>query len=354
MQSLQNNVSHPTSRAVSLADQGYFWVGLNYEKHSGQTVLDGNQMYVEYQIPATVTREFPIVLIHGGGGQGLDWISTPDGRPGWRTLLLQQGYEVYIVDRPGHGRAPTSNHECSPPGPTPSVEELGPLFAGANNPDHDQWPGNGHEDDPALAQLLASQGPMPDLRKDHQLMQQHGSELLERIGPSILMTSSAGGPAGWLIADARPELVAGIIALEPLGPSGPFPLSWGLASVPLHFRPEVHQASLDLVETVSENHAEKLRLQREPARQLPHLVDIPIAIVTGDQSFARSMDIGTVAFLKQAGCRNVHHLKLNELGVFGNGHLMMIERNNAAILEVLIQWLDQNITSLPVAPSKTS
>jgi hypothetical protein len=28
-------------------------------------------------------RPFPVVLVHGGGGQGTDWMETPDGRPGW-------------------------------------------------------------------------------------------------------------------------------------------------------------------------------------------------------------------------------------------------------------------------------
>src|SRR5699024_7149666 len=176
------------SPTVSLSDQRYFWVGLNYEKRSGHTVVAGTQMYVEYQKPETVTQKFPIVLIHGGGGQGLDWISTPDGRPGWRTLLLQEGYEVYVVDRPGHGRSPALEPHHTFAVITPSVQSLGPLFAGSNNPDHHQWPGNGQEDDPSLAQLLASQGPMTDLSLDHHLMQQHGVELLERIGRSIIIT----------------------------------------------------------------------------------------------------------------------------------------------------------------------
>ena len=49
---------------------------------------------------------YPIVIVHGGGGQGLDWLARPDGGPGWVTYLLQEGYRVYLVDRPGHGRSP--------------------------------------------------------------------------------------------------------------------------------------------------------------------------------------------------------------------------------------------------------
>ena len=63
-------------------------------------------MYVEHWIPAQVRHPYPVVLIHGGFGQGSDWFSTPDGRRGWATLFLEQGYKVYVLDRPGQGRNP--------------------------------------------------------------------------------------------------------------------------------------------------------------------------------------------------------------------------------------------------------
>ena len=75
-------------------------------KLASGTVVNGEQMYVEYFVPAQVRHPFSIVLVHGGGGQGLDWMTTPDGRPGWVHHLVQEGYRVYVVDRPGHGRSP--------------------------------------------------------------------------------------------------------------------------------------------------------------------------------------------------------------------------------------------------------
>jgi hypothetical protein len=38
-----------TSTGIHLADQGFFWVGVTYEERAGQTVVDGSQLYVEYQ-----------------------------------------------------------------------------------------------------------------------------------------------------------------------------------------------------------------------------------------------------------------------------------------------------------------
>ena len=82
------------------------WVNVKRAEVANRTFVGGQQMYVEYMIPSRVRHPFPIVLVHGGGGQGLDWMGTPDGRPGWFQHLAAEGYKVYVVDRPGHGRAP--------------------------------------------------------------------------------------------------------------------------------------------------------------------------------------------------------------------------------------------------------
>jgi len=48
----------------------------------------------------------------------------------------------------------------------------------------------------------------------------------------------------------------------------------------------------------------------------------------------------TAAYLTQAGVRNTF-IRLADQGVRGNGHMMMIEKNNAAIAGVIAQWLDK-------------
>ncbi len=195
--------------------RGVFWVGDDTVSLPQGTVPRG-QMFVQWEAPATVTKPYPIVLVHGGGGQGTDWLGTPDGRPGWATFLLQEGYAVYVVDRPGHGRSPFHPDVLGPMGSPLSIELVSRLFTNAaGSPGahptahlHTQWPGSGDPDDPCVRHFAAGTGPMlADLSAAHAVERERGAALLDEIGSAILMTASAGAPMGWLTADARPSLV---------------------------------------------------------------------------------------------------------------------------------------------------
>ncbi|MGE0446961.1 MAG: twin-arginine translocation signal domain-containing protein, partial [Vicinamibacterales bacterium] len=101
-QAAQAAASAAKALPLDLAEWSYMWVNVKRSDTARGSFIGGQQMYVEYMIPARVRHPFPIVLVHGGGGQGLDWMGTPDGRPGWFQHLAAEGYKVYVVDRPGH------------------------------------------------------------------------------------------------------------------------------------------------------------------------------------------------------------------------------------------------------------
>lgn len=137
-----------------------FWVG-------GETVATDTgqrlrgQMFVEHVAPEQATRP-PVVLIHGGGAQGLDYLVTPDGRPGWAPLLAERGHDVYVVDRVGHGRSPYDPTVLGELGQAMGFEFLaGLFFPPADGPGshptsalHTQWPGGTTIDDPVVRQFL--------------------------------------------------------------------------------------------------------------------------------------------------------------------------------------------------------
>jgi pimeloyl-ACP methyl ester carboxylesterase len=299
---------------------------------------------VWYQVPAEATQPYPIVLVHGGGGQGTDWLSTPDGRPGWATRLVQLGFPTYVLDRAGLGRSPYSVELYGPSTPVPTYEYISGRFTAA--PRSGRWPGTGELGDAALDHLVASMGPsIADFARTHALMGRAAAELAERIGPMIIITHSMGAPFGWLAAERCPGMVRALVALEPLGPAfarlpGGSALDWGLTAIPMTYDPPASDPAELRLEAWHQpgNGAAEFFVQREPARKLRHLAGLPIAVVTSGRSLMAPTDAGTVAFLSQAGA-DVTHLRLEDLGLTGNGHLMMLEENSDAVLEVVTTWL---------------
>jgi pimeloyl-ACP methyl ester carboxylesterase len=348
---------------LDLAEWSFFWLGVQRAKLAKGTVVNGEQMYVESFVPAQVTHPFSMVLVHGGGGQGLDWMTTPDGRPGWAHLLVMQGYRVYVVDRPGHGRSPFHPDLQGPFGARPgtydgmsrqfTAPEKAPMPYGPQAKLHTQWPGaTGVAGDPTLDQVAAGQGGafVPDIARTHAVWAERAGELLDKIGPAVIVTHSAGGPFAWIAANARPNLVVGLLPVEPAGP--PFGnLRYGVAASPLAFDPPVADASeLKTVEVQpAEPGRDKYLIQAEPARRLKNLQGIPIGLTTSPASYHFPYDLGTVAFLKQAGC-SVTHIELDKIGISGNAHFMMMERNNRDVLQPLLNFLQQTVT--PYAQKK--
>jgi pimeloyl-ACP methyl ester carboxylesterase len=87
----------------------------------------------------------------------------------------------------------------------------------------------------------------------------------------------------------------------------------------------------------------KCWLQKAPARQLVNLVKIPIAVVSGEASFYAPYAHCLVKYLEQAG---VHPAWLNlcAMGIHGNGHMMMLEKNSAQIADVMEKWLRKAVS----------
>ncbi|HEX4289634.1 MAG TPA: hypothetical protein VH021_12000 [Trebonia sp.] len=71
-------------------------------------------------------------------------------------------------------------------------------------------PGDGSRRDPSPATFLAWQAPLAgDIVRAHEDMLAGAVGLLERIGPSVLLTHSLGAGFGWLALSECPSLVFG-------------------------------------------------------------------------------------------------------------------------------------------------
>ena len=314
--------------------RGHFWIPGERVVKDGKTYQRG-PMFAEWEAPEQVTRRYPIVLVHGGGLQGTEWLDTSDGRPGWAQRLVEAGYAIVVVDRPGQGRSPLHIDIVGPMGPPFSYEGGRQIYFPPDpSGKHTQWPFS-PDDAEAMDQFIAGYGPLPaDLAESEDMDADRLARLLDRIGPSVLLTHSASGPSGWLAADRRPGLVKAIVSIEPMGP--PFadipnigPLHWGLTAAPLTFDPPRYTP-------------EAVRDADPATLRLPNLVGVPIAVVTGDTSSFAPASPPIVAALKAGGAA-AELLHLPDHGVTGNGHGLIYEKNSDAALQPVLAWLEQNI-----------
>jgi pimeloyl-ACP methyl ester carboxylesterase len=331
--------------SVQLASQGHFWVGIQ-RKTTSYGAIPMGQMFVQYMKPARRTRPYPIVMVHGGGGQGCHMMGI-GRRPGWVHFFVQSGYDVYWVDRPSYGRA-TYHPEALPPSHLPIVPAFEGLINATNVFKTAQWPGPGGMDDPLIGQFMANErGNISDEALHSNLVWPGGAELLDKIGPSILFGHAFGGFFGWGVADRRPDLVKAIVCMEIN--SNPFAgqFRWGLTAAPMTYDPPVSDpAEFKLVDVTPPPNSPRpivspYKLQAEPARQWKNLRGKPVSWITSEDG-AGGSPVAQVAFLKQAGL-DATMLRLRDYGITGNGNLMLMEKNNREVYRVLQDWIDQTL-----------
>ena len=306
---------------ITLRDQGHFFVGgkMTAPAENG-SVQVYNQMFVGYQLPAEKSHSYPLVLVHGGGGQATDWFTTPDGRDGWRDYFLAAGFDVYWVDRPGYGRSPTN-------------QRYGELSESANSSiinflaNSKHWPGDSQNPtDPSIVTWLSSSPPGPYAGDD--IAAANISQLLDRIGPAILITHSAGAASGWLAADLNPSKVAGIIAFEPGASNMTSSIRKGLTFEP---------ALPDNFEPWSDAEGCEMQPQAAPSK-LKNFTGFPVHLVGSEMGLIAGLPCAVKVF-SQAGV-NVKYTYLPDLGLTGNGHFMMAETNNGETARIFIDLAD--------------
>ncbi|WP_181180803.1 alpha/beta fold hydrolase [Paracoccus sp. FO-3] len=335
---------------MTIVEQGSFFVGghslqaagefdagaLGYTD-KGQTFWK-DQMYVQYQIPADA-RKLPIVLVHGGGGTGRVWETTPDGREGYQTIFLRRGFPVYIVDAPRRGRSGYPSYN-GPFGQLDGDEIIpnrtqraGIQYAWSRwriGPKYPEVFPVQQFDVESIESFI--QHLVPDVNRDPDAVVQALVALLEKIGPAILVTHSESGIYGWKTATLS-DNVKGIVSYEP---GFVFPEDSMPDPIPL-FEGEMAAGSV-----VSNDEFAKLanipiqivygdNIPSEPIPDIP--ADGRRAQVVASQLFADSLNgIGG----------NASILSLPSVGLFGNSHFMFSDLNNLQVADQLSKFLAEN------------
>lgn len=357
----------PTFSTADLSRTGIFYAGGKYVGGPGKEVMAGDA-YVEVWVPKQIRHPYPIVYIHGAGQTATDWMQTPDGRPGWAYYFAKQGYVQYLVDSPARGRSPyVPDHDGNLTIRTAANLEA-TFTASAKKGDfprahlHTQFPGTGLMGDPifddfAKTQVQFLQGGGP--ASQDELSRDAFVALLDMIKtPVIILSHSQGGTVGWLMADARPAQVKGIVTVEPAAPpikgvdtakvtyNGGGGLSWGVSNDPIHYDPPIQSPS-ELQVALEEKSdipgdVVPCYLQKEPARKLINLEKIPVVYLSSEGGYHRVFDHCLAKWLNQAGVKT-EFVRLEDAGIHGNGHEMMLEKNSDEIARFMERWIQKNV-----------
>jgi hypothetical protein len=230
------------AQPLVIAEQGVMTAGGTVRKNQTEERMDLDYLFAQYQKPVN-PREHALVMWHGGGQHARTYLTTPDGREGYDSIFLRRGFSVYVIDQPGRARGSRSDEAITIPGATYSGPTLWEAFRwGTWVPPAAPtfYPGVQISQNPKHIDQYYQQGAVNIAPGEFEAANAETgpsamAALLQKTGPSVLITHSAGGYVGWL-AGLKSNNVKGIVSYEPVRfvfPEGEVPPLDGRRFVPL-------------------------------------------------------------------------------------------------------------------------
>lgn len=326
--SLATGCAHHTSSGVSVQEVGSMHVGGRQITLAGLPVreivyspgspavkvnpngdFEAEQMYVQYIKQTSPKAKYPLLMWHGGGLTGVTWETKPDGKPGWQQFFLKAGHDVYVSDAVERGRASWARY--------PEIFKSEPFFRTKK----DAWelfrigPADSYQTDPAKRvkydntqfdvssfDQFAKQS-VPRWATNDGPTQAAYDALVQKVCPCVILVHSQGGNFAFTAALKAPDKIKAVIAIEPSGSPDP--------------------AKTDL----------------SALKAIPHL------FVWGDhleknpfwKSVSTQMRSYNQAVARQGGVSE--WVSLPDLGMNGNSHMLMMDRNSDQIAERVQAWM---------------
>jgi pimeloyl-ACP methyl ester carboxylesterase len=325
----------PSDTPLVLKAQGSFFVGgEKVEQTQGELGDLGpgghitvNQMYARFMVPQGGEGNVPVVMVHGATLTGKSWETTPDGRMGWDEYFVRKGHPVYVPDQVGRGRSGFNqavfNGVRAGSAPATSLprwlrfsdEVVWPNFRFGSKPgapyDDTQFP-------VAAVDELSKQG-VPDVSfggvPNPNPTLKALSDLANQVNDAVLMGHSQSGPFPLAAALLNPAVAKGLVLIEPGG-------------CPPNLTDE----------------------------QITTLATLPVLVVFGDHrdtptgigirpSWQLSFEgcHALIDRLKKAGGQ-AQMLGPAEIGVRGNSHMIMQDKNNLQIADLILKWIDERVS----------
>jgi pimeloyl-ACP methyl ester carboxylesterase len=322
------DVQTPATPLV-LKAQGSFFVG---GEKSDQTEIElgnlgpgghitVNQMYVRYMVPQDGADNVPVIMVHGATLTGKSWETTPDGRMGWDEYFVRKRHPVYVPDQVGRGRSGFNQAVFNNvrAGKAPAADQPA-MFRFS---DEVVWPNFrfGLKPGEPFADSQFPVGAVDELAKQ-------GIPDVSRLLPTPNPTFKA-------LSDLATQLKGAVVMGH--SQSGPFPLEVALLNPA----------------------ATKALVLVEPGRcpdsytddQVKVLAKVPILAVFGDhRDVATGISTRPSWQLSFEGCQallgrvkaaggDTQMLSPAETGIRGNSHMIMQDKNNQRIADLILQWI---------------
>ncbi len=271
-------------------------------------VYQVEQMYVQYFIPQDQKGALPLLMWHGGGLSGVTYETTPDGREGWLNYFIKKGWSVFNSDAVERGRSGWAMY--------PDVFKSEPIFLTKEDPFMRFRIGAGpgsYNSDPAKMKLksgsqfpaegynnFTKQGVPRWTTTDDAIIAAY-TELVDKVCPCVVLIHSQSGSFGQKVAQARPDKVKALVLVEPAGLGDP--------------------------------------------KLIANLKNTPILALYGDyiEEDARWPTIrgNQLKFLEQVKAAGGKYdvVDLPQIGIKGNSHMIMMDRNSDQVADLIQAWL---------------
>lgn len=306
--------------AITIERQGAFAVGGTVLGNPTASSLHCDHGVVEFQIPPD-PRSVNLLMWHSASA--VAWQQRWDGGEGFQSLFLRRGYPVYLWDGPRVGRA---DWGCAEHAYSPGIGRDQSNFVawrfGLQYPNWFEGVQFPTDDPEAWNQATRARYQEYDSVENAQLQSDAAAVLVDRIGPTVALTNSAGGLRALLTA-LKSDNMAGIVMYENVG--FVFPEGEWAGSTDGPFGP---------VEV--------------PLEEFRKLTRIPLQVVWGDnvdksptQSAALEQSKQFIALVNEHG-GNAELLMLRDAGLIGNTHIPFADLNNVEVADLLSGFLADN------------
>jgi pimeloyl-ACP methyl ester carboxylesterase len=320
--------------SLVLQAQGSFFVGgdnvlqTNIEAGGifGPGHLTVNQMYVEYMIPQGGGNKTPVVMVHGATLSGKSWETTPDGRMGFDEYFVRQGHAVYLADQVSRARS----------GFNQAI--FNDVRAGITTPPSAQ-PDMFRFTDESAWTVFRFGPTCCTPYADEQFPVQAAGEFSKQGIPDVNGVLPTPNPTYKALSDLAIKLKGAVVMGH--SESGLYPLEAALTN-------STGMKGLILTEPPGGCGATTYTDQ-----QIATFATIPILVFFGDHldtpngllswpaAFANCKAFIARVNAVQGG--NAQMLYPPDLGIHGNSHMFMLDKNNLQIADLILKWMDQNV-----------